>query len=252
MERERAVLTGLLVLQVLLWLGFAVHRSPRFPGSPAGVGLAVAGAALMVLPSLAYTAVKRASRLRAWVGTRLPLRRLLAWHVYGGIAGSVLAILHTGHRFQSTLGVALTAVMLLSVFSGYIGRHFLLHVSSELREQQALLQQLATAYNRLAEELAGRPRSAGAAAASRWRLWSRRPISGDPGDAESFALGYQAAELASSIADLEYDVKAHELLRQRFTVWLTVHVATTVAFYGLLALHVAAGLYFGLWWLGGA
>ena len=45
----------------------------------------------------------------------------------------MLAILHTGHRFQSTLGVALTGVMLLSVFSGYVGRHFLLHVSSELR-----------------------------------------------------------------------------------------------------------------------
>lgn len=249
MERERAVLTGLLVLQLLLWLGFAVHRSPRFPGSPAGTVLAVAGAALMVLPSLAYTAVKRASRLTAWVGTRPPLRRLLAWHVYGGIAGSVLAILHTGHHFESTLGIALTGVMLLSVFSGYVGRHFLVHVSSELREQQALLHQLVAAYNGLAEELAARPRSAGAAAAPRWRLWSRRPIAGDPRDAEAFALGYQAAELASSIADLEYDIRAHELLRRRFAVWLAVHVATTVAFYGLLALHVAAGVYFGLRWL---
>lgn len=248
MERERTVVTGLLVLQLLLWLGFAIHRSPRFPGSPGGTALGVAGAALIVFPSLAYAAAKRLARLRRGRTTRLPLRRLLAWHVYGGIIGSVLAILHTGHRFESTLGMALTGAMLLSVFSGYVGRHYLVRVSSELREQQGLLERLVTTYNRLAEELASRPRTA-AAAVSPWRLWSRPPVPADASESESFALGYRATELASSIADLEYDIKAHELLKRRFAVWLSVHVATTLAFYALLALHVAAGVYFGLRWL---
>lgn len=58
MQGERTVVTGLIVLQLLLWLGFAVHRSPRFPGSLAGTVLAISGAALIVLPSLAYVAVK--------------------------------------------------------------------------------------------------------------------------------------------------------------------------------------------------
>lgn len=248
MERERTVVTGLLVLQLLLWLGFAVHRSPRFPGSPGGTALGVAGAALIVFPSLAYAVAKRLARLRRGRTTPLPLRRLLAWHVYGGIIGSVLAILHTGHRFESTLGTALTGAMLLSVFSGYVGRHYLVRVSSELREQQGLLERLVTTYNSLAEELASRPRTA-AAAISPWRLWSRPPVPADASESESFALGYRATELASSIADLEYDIKVHELLKRRFAVWLSVHVATTLAFYALLALHVAAGVYFGLRWL---
>jgi hypothetical protein len=248
MERERTVVTGLLVLQLLLWLGFAVHRSPRFPGSPGGTALGVAGAALIVFPSLAYAAAKRLARLMRGRTTRLPLRRLLAWHVYGGIIGSVLGILHTGHRFESTLGIALTGAMLLSVFSGYVGRHYLVRVSSELREQQGLLERLGSAYNGLAEKLASRPRTA-ASAVSPWRLRSRPPVPGEASDAESFVLGYRAAELARSIADLEYDIKAQELLKRRFTVWLTVHVATTLAFYALLALHVAAGVYFGLRWL---
>ena len=36
MERERAVITALLALQLLLWLGFLVHRAPQFPGSLTG------------------------------------------------------------------------------------------------------------------------------------------------------------------------------------------------------------------------
>ena len=31
-ERERLVVTGLVVLMLLLWLGFLVHRDPRFAG----------------------------------------------------------------------------------------------------------------------------------------------------------------------------------------------------------------------------
>ena len=252
MERERTVITGLLVLQLLLWLGFAVHRSPRFPGSLAGTVLAISGAALMVLPSLVYVAVKRVPGLKRRISPRVPLRRLLAWHVYGGIVGSVLAILHTGHRFESTLGIALTGVMLLAVFSGYLGRHYLRHVSLELREQQALLARMVTAYNQIAGELAAEPQRAAAVAASTGR-WSRLRHglggAGSVSDGESFALAYRATQLAGSIADLEYAIRAHELLKGRFTLWLTVHVAASVAFYGLLALHIWAAIYFGLRWL---
>jgi hypothetical protein len=227
-ERERTVVTGLLVLQVLLWLGFAVHRSPRFPGSLSGTALGVAGAALMVLPSFAYLASKRVPALKRWVTPRVPLPKLVAWHVYGGILGSVLAILHTGHRFQSTLGIALTGIMLVSVFSGYGGRHFLRQVSLDLREKQALLAELVTAYNETARHL-----SAGA----------NTPAS------ETMTLGYRATELAGSIADLEYTIKAHELLKRRYSTWIALHIGSSVAFYILLGLHIWASVYFGLRWL---
>lgn len=43
-ERDRIVATGLVVLMLLLWLGFLLHRSPRFPGSLWGGVLGVSGA----------------------------------------------------------------------------------------------------------------------------------------------------------------------------------------------------------------
>ena len=53
-DREGVVVSTIGVLLLLLWLGFAIHRSPRFPGSFSGTMLAIGGAALITLPSLAY------------------------------------------------------------------------------------------------------------------------------------------------------------------------------------------------------
>ena len=206
----------------------------------------------MVLPSLAYAAVKRVPVVKRWITSRLPLPRLLAWHVYAGVVGATLALLHSAHRFDSTLGIALAATMLLAVFSGYVGRHFLRYVSVELREKQQLLDQLITTYNRIAGQTAARPVRLAVLAVSstRWPLARRRVMSADhtPED-PLLQQAHRAVEIADSIADLEYSIKAHQLLKSRFRVWLVVHIAASIAFYVLLVLHVWAAFYFGLRWL---
>lgn len=250
--RERSVVTGIGVLLLLLWIGFAVHRSPSFPGSLAGFVLAVSGAALMVLPSLAYAAVKRVGPLKRRITPRVPLPRWLAWHVYAGIVGPVVALLHSAHRFDSTLGIALTATMLLAVFSGYVGRHFLRHVAVEVREKQQLLDQLVATYNRLAGETAAQPVRLAVLAVSstRWsRIRRRVTPAGHVAEDHFLQQAHRAVQVADAIADLEYSIKAHQLLKRRFRVWLVAHIATSIAFYVLLALHVWAAFYFGLRWL---
>src|SRR6266508_6388102 len=92
-ERQRIVVSGLVILFLILWLGFFVHRSPRFAGSPWGGVLGVSGAALMLVP-LAYMIVKRVSPLKKAVTQRVSMRTLLAWHIYAGVLGPILAILH--------------------------------------------------------------------------------------------------------------------------------------------------------------
>ena len=251
-ERERSVVTGVGVLLLLLWLGFAVHRSPSFPGSLAGTVLAVSGATLLVLPSLAYAAVKRGRPLKRWITARMPLPRWLAWHVYTGIMGAVLALLHSAHRFDSTLGIALTATMLLAVFSGYLGRHFLRYVSVEVSEKQQLLDQLIAAYNHIAGETAAQPVRLAvlAVSSSRWsRLHQRVMSTGRAAENHLLQQAHHAVQVADAIADLEYSIRAHQVLKRRSRVWLLVHIVTSIAFYVLLALHVWAAFYFGLRWL---
>ena len=108
-ERERTVVTGLVVLMLVVWIGFLFHRSPRFAGSFWGGLLGVSGALMMLVP-LAYLFVKRIKWLRSRVKKRVSMRTLLAWHVYAGIIGPILVLLHTGHKFVSPLGITLTTM----------------------------------------------------------------------------------------------------------------------------------------------
>ncbi len=251
-ERERAVITGLFLLLLVLWLGFAVHASRRFPGSLAGGLLAVSAAVLMVVVPAGYATIKRIPRLKRFVTQRIAMRTLLTWHVHTGIAGAILALLHTAHKFDSPLGIALTTSMLLTVLTGYIGRHFLSFVSMEVHEKQAWLAQLRAAYDEIARELATRPDPLLGLAVSRrggMRLASvlvgDAPIVDDP----RATVGPRAIRLAESIADVEYAIKTHERLKSRSSRWLKLHVLTSSIFYVLLGLHVWASIHFGLrWW----
>ncbi len=250
-ERERIVVSGLVVLMLVLWLGFAVHRSPRFAGGGWGGVLGVSGALLMLWP-LGYSAVKRIPTLKDRLKKRLPMRTLLAWHVYTGILGAVLAVLHTGHKFDSPLGVALTAAVLVAALTGFVGRYFMGMVSQEIREKRETLGALEAAYRRTAGELAARPAAASRLAATSG-LWGRfktalfTPEEAGAGQ-DDLAISYRAVRLSESVADLEYAIKSHELLKRRFSLWLKLHIAASAVFYVLLALHVWAAVYFGLRW----
>ena len=247
-EREPLVAGGLVALLVVLWLGFLAHRDPRFAGSGWGGALGVAGALLMVA-SLAYSPVKRVRAVKAWVTGRVPMRAVLSWHMYGGLVGAILGLLHTGHKFDSPLGVALTATMLVVVLSGYVGRYLMKQIALEVSEKKELLTGLEAAYRQVAGELAASP--AESALVRPWSgFWGRLAAALTrrfPRTARPPA-SVRAMELAESMADLEDAIKTHETFRWWFGVWFRVHVVASVLMYLLLALHVWAGIHYGLRW----
>lgn len=245
-ERERGVMTGLVVLLLILWLGFAVHRSPRFAGSLTGGVLGVSGALLMISAG-AYAAVKRIDRVKKAVTQKVSMRTLLAWHVYTGILGSILGLLHTGHKFQSTLGILLTATMLIVVFTGYIGRYLLNQVSQEIREKREMLSKLQLEYDAVALELSQHPELALAFAGMRA---FRRVFGGFflPNTPATNGAPARAIHLAQAMADVEYSIKTHDTVKAAFNRWLNVHIAFSVLLYILLGLHIWSGVYYGLRW----
>jgi len=245
-ERERLVVTGLVMLMLLLWFGFAVHRSPRFAGSLLGGLLGVTGALLMLVP-LAYSIIKRVPRLKTAFTRRVPMRTVLAWHIYAGVAGPILGLLHTGHKFESTLGILLTAMMLIVVLSGFTGRYLMSRISQEIREKQSILTGLEAAYRDTAAELASRPQEAVLAARSGFLA---RIAAGlfMPATAPSFAAPYRAIRLVESIADVEYAISTHETFKRLFSRWLKFHIVISYGLYILLALHIWSGIHFGLRW----
>lgn len=249
-ERERLVVSGLVVLLLILWLGFLVHRDPRFAGSLWGGVLAVSGAGLMLVP-LAYLIVKRVSPLKKLVTRWVPMRTLLNWHIYAGIVGPILIILHTGHKFVSPLGIALTAMTILVVLSGFAGRYLMNQFSQTISERRKELTQLELAYRETATELAMHPEQAAAVrplSGFFTRLAAGIFVASGESSPRTMPASVRALRLAESIADVEYAVKTHETFKRWFAAWLKFHIVISFILYGLLALHVWAGIHFGLRW----
>jgi hypothetical protein len=249
-ERDRIVVSGLVALMLLLWLGFLVHRSPRFPGSLWGGVLGVSSAALMMVP-LAYSVIKRIGPLKRAITHAVSMRTLLGWHIYAGILGPILALLHTGHKFDSPLGVALTAMMLIVVLSGFTGRYLLSQISEEIREKKNLQAALLQRYQDTAAEIGRRSELASAfATLSQPIQWLRSyllvPLYGVP--AASANLYVRAVDLAESISDLQYAIQMDDFFKSWFTRWLKLHIALSAVLYVLLGLHVWAELHFGIRW----
>ena len=250
-ERERLVVGGLVVLMLLFWLGFLFHRSPQFAGSFWGGMLAVFGTLLMLVP-LAYMIVKRIPPLKRAVMRRVSMPTLLAWHIYAGVVGPILVLIHTGHKFESPLGIALTSITLVVVLSGFAGRYLMRRFSQTIREKSEMLIRLESAYRKTAAELTAHPE----------QIVSLRPLAGfwSRLTAEFFLLGgeetnaglptapIRALRLAESMADLEYAIKTHENFKSWFGQWLKLHIVISFILYILLALHVWASIHFGLRW----
>ncbi len=249
-EHDRLVATGLVVLMVILGLGFLVHQSPRFAGSAWGGALGVSGAVLMLVP-LAYLVIKRVPPLKRTVTRRVSMRTLLAWHVYAGIVGPILGLLHTGHKFDSQLGIALTALMVIVVLSGFVGRYLMGQFSQTIRAKKEMLTGLELVYRQTAGELAAHPEQVAIVRplAGFWsRLMGGLLLARPAGVPATASAPVRALRLSESMADLEYAIKTHEAFKRWFAGWLKFHIIISFVLYGLLALHIWVGIYFGLRW----
>ncbi len=244
-NHERFIVISAFAVLVFAWLGFLLHTSPRFAGSGWGAVFGIAGAVLMLIP-LGYVFVKRIPFLKERITKHVWLQTWLSIHIYTGIVGALLALIHTGHKYVSPLGIALTAAMLLVVVSGIVLRYLTPFVNVDLKDKLLLLQtargDLDHAWGLLEKAAAGKkglPQEA-SLSASMAELGLSHARDNSAG---------QVTVLAESVADLEYSIRTHELLKRWFSGTLTLHIVVSVAFYALLAAHIVSGIYFRLRWL---
>ncbi|MBX9846577.1 MAG: iron reductase [Xanthobacteraceae bacterium] len=229
---ERLAVGAIATVLLFLVPASVLHSDQRFAGTLAGFALGAAAATLLLL-LLIYPLIKYSSRLRAWITKVISLRALLTFHVYAGVFGAFLAILHTGHKYQSPLGIALVVSMLVAVATGFLGRYYLPLTTAELREAQSRLGAFRSAYDQRMDALATRAGS--------------EDLS--PTVAFSAVQGIPLRQIAGSITDLEYAVGAREGIKRLFTLWIVVHVVSAIVMYLLLTLHIAGEVYYGLRWL---
>lgn len=244
-NRERLIVISIFALLVFAWLGFLLHVSPRFAGSGIGAIFGISGAALMLVP-LTYTVVKRIHFVKERVSKFVSLQTWMSVHVYTGIVGALLALIHTGHKYDSPLGIALTAAMMLVIVSGVVLRYLVPFVNVDIKDKLVLLQ---TARGDLDSAWGVLDRSPGASKdLPRNRLLTASLASLGLATAVESPAGH-VTTLAEGVSDLEYSVHTDDLLKRWFSRTLAVHITLSVALYALLAAHITSSIYFGLRWL---
>lgn len=231
-DRERLIVDIVLAGLLLLVPAFLLHSDPRFAGSLAGFALGVSAASLMLF-LLIYPLAKYSRSVKAIVTRVVSMRTLLGFHVYAGIAAAFLALLHTGHKYQSPLGIALIASLLVTVVTGFVGRYYLPQTAAEIRERQSRLATLRSTYDRTALVLSAR---------------ASADADGPPISAAALQE-VPILQLVEGISDLEHAIDSQEAVKKIFMQWIGIHVLAAIAMYALLALHVVGEVYYGLRWL---
>lgn len=238
---EPYISLALALFLAVLWLGFLFHSDPRFAGTALGGTFAISGSLFLLVPLL-YSLIKRTPTLKKVVTVKISFPTLLTIHIYSGFLGAILVLVHTGHKFQGVLATSLTGLLLIVVFSGYVGRYLLGQISKEVSEKKQLLSALETEYGKKVVELHDDPEQK-IRLAPFAGFFSRFSVKGFPRTpaADVFSL-------AESIADVEYAVSTHDLFKRVFSIWLKLHIALSLLFYLLLTLHAGGAYYFGLRW----
>lgn len=232
--KERTVVGGTLVILLIAALGFFFHVDTRFPGSLIG-SLTGALAMLLFLAPLAYGVMKRTPPLRRWSGQVFGSRQMIVWHIYTSLAAMAFALIHAAHRFDSIIGAVLIGLLVVSLASGYAGRHYYSQVARDIREKQADLAQLKSRYIELAAE-------ACVCAAPSGPFSTIRALSGG-GEIE------RIASLVGTIADTEHSIMRHDHIKALLGLWLWVHIVSSYAVFALMFGHLAIEMYLGFRWL---
>jgi hypothetical protein len=234
-------------------------------GHPFGHWLGIFGTLLMLATETLYSLRKRTGLLRQ-AG---PVRHWLSAHIFTGIVGPFLVLLHSAFDFRGLAGFTLALTVLITL-SGFLGRYFYTAIPHTLAGVETSTGDLAAEMNRIMERLsaAARPGSAAVQALVEAELrggqshrsaWSVVLLRAWDDWRYTRGLRHRIAALQrkepQNLGNLE------SLLRQRYrlerqlrtvksarrllSLWHVAHVPMGFVLFSSVAVHVAATLYFG-------
>ena len=254
MARNRELILAFLAMALVGGLYAAITLTSGAPDAGDAVGhwIGVLGFFLMLSTETLYSLRKRA--------TRRAFGRMSEWlqfHIFTGIVGPFLVLLHSAWSFRGLAGIV-TLMMGIVVASGFIGRYIYTAVprtpEGVLLEADELARLIAEAEGTL-KQAAGAP-VPGPEAPSRgimlilgrrpgellaaWRRWrALRRL--DP-------AARQAAErvfrLQARLAELRRQVASLATARRLLATWHTIHIPLGMALFVAAFYHIGAGLYF--------
>ena len=219
MSRNRELLAALATVIVVsaLYIGISAYLGVPPSSGPLGHMLGVIGFALMLLTEVGYS-----SRKRSTGRARGTMQSWLGFHIYTGIVGPYLVLLHTAWNFGGLAGL-LTLMMGLVVVSGFVGRY--IYTAVPRTADGVILE--ASEVTLLLDAARAEAAAAHAAGATRTPDAVRREK----------AAAKRAKELERQMASLRW-------ARRALATWHTLHIPLGMAMFVTAFAHIAGALYF--------
>jgi hypothetical protein len=240
----------------LVYVPIATQGIPKASGV-FGHGIGIVGLVLMLSTETLYSLRKRA-RGRA-------IGRMSTWlqiHIFTGLVGPFMALLHTSWKFNGLAGVLMLMTIII-VISGIIGRYIYTAVPRTVDGAEVALrdleQQIALADVKLQEFGAARltpARSAPAAstgsgaslvfgrAFARWRYEREIDRVVKSIGAAGQAHAQQLRQLFDNRFRVQQQIQSLAAARRLLAVWHTIHIPIGVALFTVAAIHVVETIYY--------
>lgn len=254
---------------VVFFLGgvYIVYELLAMPsgGHPFGHVLGVLGTVLMLMTETLYSARKRlgvfnVGRMRHW----------LSFHIFTGIVGPALVLMHTGLAFRGLAGLTMFLTVLV-VASGFLGRYIYTAVPRTLAgvevDRRALAAELARERQALAAWSAHKSARVQALVQqeaalaivdqdlSILNLLTRRLQEWRDRRRLRTALRSLEHEEQARLADMEKiltrqqrlsrQIRSLQTVRRLMGLWHTMHVPLGLLLFTSVAIHIVATIYYG-------
>jgi hypothetical protein len=230
---------------------------------PFGHMLGIFGTLLMLMTEVLYSLRKRSSLLN-WAG---PVRYWLSFHIFTGILGPFLVLMHTGLEFRGLAGISMLLTLLV-VGSGFFGRYLYTALPRTLSgvslSRQEILAEIARIEQDLAEFEAQKSDYLEQSLANLARQTKRRsPILMIIGrgiyqwqhrqkisqivrklDQLEGTQRQKLSQLLNKKSDMERQIDTLETVRSLLRGWHILHVPIGLTLFFSVAIHVFATLYF--------
>jgi hypothetical protein len=239
-------LIAILFLTSIYFLALALTDGVPAAGGLYGHAMGILGFLLMLMTEVLYSLRKR-SRSARW-------GRMSAWlefHIFTGLVGPYLVLLHTSWKFNGVAGVLMLMTVII-VASGFVGRYIYTAVprtvdgaevqASELEKQIAGLErELQTLY-----QSSSSPQTAEPEATLELGTGSGQGVllAGAKAGPASKEQSRQIKALVKQRARLTRQANSIANARKALATWHTVHIPIGLALFTLAGVHIAAAVYY--------
>ncbi len=220
MARHRELVLALVAVVAItaLYAGYAQANTVPAASGLLGHSLGIIGFVLMLMTETLYSLRKRAMRQ-----PRGSMRSWLQFHIFTGIVGSYLVVLHSAWSFNGLAGLLalMTAVV---VASGFIGRYIYTAVPRTADGVVIEAQELQMELDVVRQEMA--LASVSGAGVSAVAVRSMNPAA------------------ASRLRELERQIAALRWARRMLATWHTIHIPLGMVLFVMAFAHIVAAVYY--------